>query len=236
MTPQDRMEIAADAMKQFSADGIETIQDYSPEDLARLATETEIKPDQYGRLIGIMIYIRKRHIERLSRPLAFEAAFPERCISTGEELKGGAKKYDKQFIAAKAGEKISRSAIDIKAKRLENSQLYLKVYQLLQLNLYVNYAVERMKVLDEAFEKATSPHVADRDKPQFMKLFLEETRKPENAKGLEVNFNVTNNDVSIVSVEDRMNTIAQAVNHATAGEIIDMLQSGKDLGKGTDDE
>jgi len=232
MTPAERLSMAASAMQEYNKVQLNSIDDYTPDDLARLASETEIEPKHYSKLIGVMIYIRKRHVEGLSRVDSFMEAFPERCVYSEEELSGKASEFQSSRTE-EMNEKghIAKSSISVKAKRLENSKMYIKVYQLLQMNLYINYAVERMKVLDEALDKSLSPHVSDRDKPAFMKLFLEETRKPENAKGLELNVNISNNDVSIVSVEDRMNTIAQAVNHATAGEIIDMLQHGKELGK-----
>jgi hypothetical protein len=229
MTPTERLDIAASAIKNYNNDNIEMIDDISSEDLARIAVDTEIKDSDYNKLIGIMVYIRKRLVEKLSRTKAFEASFPERCVHNGEATRGGATNFvaSKKGSALVAGDPISRSAIDLKAKRLESTKLYMKVYQLLKTNLYVAYAVERMKVLDEALEKSLSPHVSDRDKPAFMKLFLEETRKPEGAKGLEVSFNLTQNNVSIASVEDRMNSIAEQLKSSSAADIIDIVHQDR---------
>jgi len=225
MKPIDRLELATQAIKQYNQNQVETIEDFSVEDLAKLSADQNIKPEQMPKMIGIMIYIRQRLVNKLSRVKAFEIAFPERCVVN----------EDKSYIAdagkfsakGKPGEKLSISSIDIKAKRLENGHMYAAVYTLLQTNMYISYAVDRMKVLDEALTVALDPMTPLRDKDRYMKLFLEETRKPDNAKALEFNVNVQNNNISIASVEDRMNTIAQALNHATAAEVIDIVHKGR---------
>ena len=216
-TPQDRLEIASTAMKMYNPTQLESIEDFTPADLARIAADQDIKPEQMPRLIGIMIYIRKRLVEKMSRARAFEIAFPERCIITDSEV-------DSKFSTdRKPGDKCSNATISMKASRLEQSPMYLKVYNLLQANMYVMYAIERIKVTDEALHIALDPMTPIRDKDRYMKLFLDETRKPDNAKQLELNFNLQSNTVNIASVEDKMNTIAQALNHASAAEIIDII-------------
>jgi hypothetical protein len=220
MKPTDRLEATANAIKQFNQTALASIDDYSPDELAKIAADNDIKPEQMPRLIGIMIYMRNRLIEKKSRVKSFEIAFPERCVISG--ITPG-----NDFDAGKeVGEALSKSAIDIKAKRLESSKMYLQVYQLLQSNLYVSYAVDRIQVLDEALNVALDPMTPLRDKDRYMKLFLDETRKPEKAKEFEMNFNLQSNHINIASVEDKMNTIAQALNHATAAEVIEMVHQG----------
>ena len=221
MTPEERLTISAEALAQFNPDAIDAIDDMDAGDIAKISNDIGLKADQTPKLIGVMIYIRKRLVEKYGRVKAFENAFPERCIATVED---SASRFG---TTAELGERLHKSTIDVKAKRLESSKLYLHVYNLLQTNLYVAYAISRMQVLDEALSKSLDPLVSDRDKPQFMKIFLDETRKPENAKQLEFNLNIHNNDVSIVTVEDKMNTIAQALNHASAAEVIELVHSSK---------
>lgn len=213
MNPNERLTQAAILIKDQDTTGI--LDEMKAEELARLAVDTDIKEDDFPLLAGITVYIRKRISEKCSRPIAFEQAFPERCIYQGKE---GA------FASTlSVGDKLHKTTMDIKAKRLEASALYKKVYAILQTGLYVSYAVDRLRVLDEALKYVFDDHVADRDKAVYMKLFLEETRKPDNAKDLEINFNLTQNNVSIASVEDKMNSIAQALNHASAAEVIEMV-------------
>jgi hypothetical protein len=78
--PDERMIAVADAIKQYNPTAIESINDFSVDDLAKISAEQNMKPDDMPKLIGIMIYIRKRLIDRLSRVKSFEVAFPERCI------------------------------------------------------------------------------------------------------------------------------------------------------------
>ena len=226
-SPQDRLLVASAALKEYNPDHLEAIDDIDAAQLASISGDFGLKDEDYPRLIGIMIYIRKRLIEKMSRVASFKVAFPDRCIAVEE---GDDKKSSNGFaVNVKPGEPISDSTIVVKSKRLESSKLYVHVYQLLQTNLYISYALDRMKVLDEALTISLDEFTPLRDKDRYMKLFLDETRKPENAKGLEVNFNLQNNSVNLVTVEDKMNTIAQALNHATAGEIIDMIhQPGSD--------
>jgi len=222
MNPQDRLTVAAEALANYNPDNLDAIDDMSPEEIAKVSADFGLKDADYPKLIGTMIYIRKRLIEKLSRTKSFKAAFPERCVAVEHNQKLSV--YDS---VTPIGEELTATTIDVKAKRLENSQLYIHVYQLLQSNLYINYAIDRLKVLDEALEKSLDPMVADRDKPQYMKIFLEETRKPENAKGLEFNLNITNNEVNVLGVEEKLANIADKMENMTAGELVEIMYTGK---------
>lgn len=224
MTPQERLTVAANALTNYNPDNIDAIEDMEPEDLAKISSDFGLKDKDYPKLIGTMIYIRKRLIEKQGRVSSFKAAFPERSVATATEHQ-----LETFGCSVKIGEELHKSTIDIKAKRLENSQLYIHVYQLLQNNLYISYAIDRMKVLDEALDKSLDPMVADRDKPQYMKIFLEETRKPEGAKQLEFNMNITNNDVSVISIEEKMTAISTKIEGATAAEIIEMVHQPREI-------
>jgi len=222
MTPQERLTIAATALTEYNPEHISSIDDMTPEDLAKISSDFGLKETDYPKLIGTMIYIRKRLIEKKGRVYSFKAAFPERCIAVEHS-----RDTSQYATTAEPGEALTDTTVDIKAKRLENSQLYIHVYQLLQTNLYINYAIDRMKVLDEALDKCLDPMVADRDKAPYMKIFLDETRKPEGAKGLEFNLNITNNDVNVISVEEKMTSIANQMKDMNASQIIDMVHQEK---------
>ena len=125
------------------------------------------------------------------------------------------------------GEKLHRSTLKVKAQRLESSALYKKVFTILQTSLYVAYATDRLLILDEAFRLAMSEHTSDREKPQYMKLFLEETRKPAEAMKMELNMQVVNNNISVVDVESRMSDIAAKLDGADAKQIIDMVHNDR---------
>ena len=222
MNPQERLAIAATALAEYNPDHIDAIEDVSPEELAKISADFDLKVDKLPRLIGIMIYIRKRLVEKMGRVKSFQAAFPERCVATDNNavlVEYGA--------TAEVGEPLHNTTIDVKAKRLENSQLYIHVYQLLQSNLYINYAVDRMRVLDEALNISLDPLTSHRDKYNYMKIFLDETRKPENAKELEFNLNITNNDVSVISVEEKLTSIAATVKDMGAAQLVELLHQGK---------
>ena len=224
MTPHDRLEIAASAMKAVRPEQMEFLDGMDAADIARISESFDLKVDDTPKLIGVIIYIKCRLVERKGRIPSFKAAFPERCIATDDGTRSGRGSYK---TITKVGDQLPDATIEVKAKRLEQTRLYLHVYNLLQTNLYVAYAVERMRVLDEALDIALDERTPLRDKDRYMKIFLDETRKPDNAKQLEVNLNVQSNTVNVVSVEEKMNTIAQALNHASAGEVLDMIEKGK---------
>ncbi|RLA60973.1 MAG: hypothetical protein DRQ78_09055 [Epsilonproteobacteria bacterium] len=222
MNPQERLEIAAVALKDYENQrNLDAIEDFSAADIAKIGADFEVKPHNFPRLIGIMIYIRKRLTENKSRIAAFKDSFPERCVAVNDPHRPGV------YAGGMKGEPISDSAIAIKSKRLENSQLYIKAYQLLQSNLYISFAVQRFEVIQEALEKSLDPHVSDRDKAPYMKIFLDETRKPEGVKGPEFNLNITNNDVSVITIEEKLTGIAAQMKDMTAGDLVEIMHQGK---------
>jgi hypothetical protein len=182
-----------------------------PEELVDILSQTDIPPKDINKLAGTIVYIRKRFIEGLSRVESFKIAFPSRSIPSGET--------NVPFQAT--GSELSKTTIDIKAKRLENSSMYKKIVTLLQTSLYVSFAMQRIQVLDDILERL--PESSDRDFAALSKVFLDETRKPEGAKGMEVNVNVQNNDVNLVTVEKKLEAIADKMVGHTAEYVIEAL-------------
>ena len=192
--------------------------DIDPSEILQMSGDLDSK--DYAQIVGCTIYLRKRELEKKSRYEAFIAAFPHRTIATAVERSNFETDLDN-------GDPLSKSTINVKAKRLEATTLYKQIHALLSTSLYVAYAVDRLRVLDAVLDMSLDNGVSDRDRHNYMKLFLDETRKPDNAKGFELNLNVTSNSVNIASVEDKMNSIAQALSHASAGEVLDMIDKGK---------
>ena len=201
-------------------------EDIDPNEILQMSGDLNSK--DYTQVIGCVIYLRKRELEKKSRYEAFMAAFPHRAIASGVERSA----FETEL---KNGDPLSKSTIGVKAKRLETTTLYKQIHGLLSTSLYVAYAVDRLKVLDEVLDMSLDRGVSDRDRHNYMKLFLDETRKPETAKGFELNLNVTSNTVNIASVEDKMNQIAQAMNHASASQVLDMIDMGKLDGDNSED-
>ncbi len=87
--------------------------------------------------------------------------------------------------------------------------------------------MERMQVLDEALQLSLDQDVSHRDKAPFMKIFLEETRKPLEVKGMEVNMNF-GEETTLKSIEEKMSIINSKLDGKSAEEIIDVLAMDKD--------
>jgi len=211
MEPNERLQLTTTALAAKDPEGM-----LDQQEVAQLAADTKADPT---KLVGVMLYAKYRIAQKMSMTKAFELAFPERCIATDAD---GSVTFG---TTAKAGEKLHKSTIKVKCQRLEASPLYKKVFTLLQTSLYVTYAVDRLQILDEAFRLAMSEHTSDREKPQYMKLFLEETRKPVEAMKMELNMNVTNNHISVVDVENRMSDISKRLEGMDASKIIDMVHN-----------
>lgn len=192
-----------------------------PDELLQISNE--IGTTDYEKVAKTVTYVRKRFVHGLGRYESFMSAFPERCVVRNEEAVAYAgSKWG--GVSKGVGEPLSRSAIEIKAKRLENTKLYTAIVALLQTSLYVSYAIDRMKVLDKALEKVFDDDVSDRNRVEYMKVFLQETRKPESSKDIEVNVSVQNNDVSINRIEQSLGSIAKRLEGMGANDIIDIIE------------
>jgi hypothetical protein len=188
------------------------LDEVEPDELVDIMSQTDVNVKDMPKLAGTIVYIRKRFLEGMSRVKAFKVAFPLRSIPSGTT--------DTPYI--NTGSKLGKTTIDIKAKRLEQSKIYKKVVALLQTSLYVSFALERIEMLDEARTRVYDEDISHRDRVQYMKMFFEETRKPE-ANGMELNVNVQNNEVNLVSIEQKLGTIADRMVGSDADMIIEAL-------------
>ena len=198
------------AAQSISKAGI--ITDVEPEELVELMQHTDIPVKDMDKLASTVVYIRKRFIEKHSRYAAFKYAFPGRCIPDQEA----------NVPFPNTSGEVSRTAIEIKAKRLEQSQIYKKVVAHLQTNLYVSYAIQRFQVLDRILERCMSEDISNRDLAPLSKTFLDSTAKPEEAKGMEVNVNFGDTS-SLKTFEDKLSDISKKLEGKSAEEIIDVL-------------
>jgi hypothetical protein len=203
------LEMAANAVHKAGR-----LNEVEPEELVEIMLHAEIQPKDMDKLAGTVVYIRKRFIEKVSRYLAFKVAFPERCIPQ--------ENASNVPFPNTTGE-VSRTAIEIKAKRLEQSQIYKKVVALLQTNLYISYAMQRMAVLDKVLDRVMSDDISNRDLAPLAKTIIDATAKPEEAKGMEVNVNFGDGTTTLKSVEEKLSDISKKLEGKSAEEIIDVL-------------
>ena len=173
---------------------------------------------------GMIVYAKARLLERMGMVPSFRKAFPNRCVKR-QQPRGSIYETDKPM-----GEPLDKSTISVKAKRLEASKRYQAVMALIQAPLHIAYAVDRMAILEKAFEISMSEEVSPRDRHQYMKLFLEETRKPADVKGMELNVNLTQNNVSIRAVEEKLDSLASQFHKfgADAQQVIEAISYNND--------
>jgi hypothetical protein len=174
----------------------------SASEIVRLAETADLGPGKFDRVAGTIIYIRKRTFEKMSRAKAFRIAFPHRSVRD-ETGNFGFGRYQGD------SEDLSDVTLNVKAKRLESSKTYSKIFLLLQTSLNVAYGFERMMVLDKVLEVAMDDSVSHRDRHNYMKLFLDKTERPDEARGMEVNVNLTQNNISIKHMEDKLDHISR---------------------------
>jgi hypothetical protein len=211
---KSHIELAAQAVSKAGV-----LNEIEPDELVEIMQHAQIEPKDMDKLASTVVYIRKRFIEKNSRYAAFKVAFKDRCIPQEDT--------STPFPNTKPGE-VSRTTIEIKAKRLEQSQLYTKVVALLQTNLYISYAMDRMAVLDRVLSRVMSANISDRDLGSLSKTFLEETRKPDSAAGMEVNINFGEDEGTMKSIEEKLSDVAKLMSGKTADEIIDVLALPKE--------
>ena len=155
---------------------------------------------QIEKGVAAMAYIRLRDMEGYTRVDAFKKVFPDRWTPAD-----------------------SNKTVGARARRLESTDIYKKIILELQMNFYNMFAIERVAVVNESLRRAYSRDIGERYQFEYLKLFLESTKKPEDAKQFEVNVNVNQGGVSISDVEDQLNVIAKALEGKTQGEIVDAV-------------
>jgi len=195
------------------------IDEMEPDELVHITNEVQAK--DVKKVAQIISYIRKRDIEKFSRVDAFKHSFPERCSVT--EPDRGRFKERRDGTLVLIGDPLPNSTIDLKAKRLENSNIYRSIMVIMNTSVYAVYALERMMVLNKALDKINDENVSDRNRVEYMKVFLQETRKPEKAQELEVNVNLQQNNISIEHINSKLDDIAKQMVSCDAGSIIKLI-------------
>ena len=202
------------------------LNEVEPEELVEIIQHAQIEDKDLDKVPGVVVYIRKRFIEKNSRYAAFKVAFRERCIP----------QEDSNAPFPNTSGEVSRTAIEIKAKRLEQSQLYKRVVTLLQTNLYISYAMSRFQVLDKVLERCMSEEISNRDLAPLSKTFLDATAKPEGAKEFEVNINLGDGAETMKSIEEKLSDVAKLMKGKSANEIIDVLALPTEVSDGDSKE
>jgi len=189
------------------------IEDISPDEVLSISKQLDFK--NYKKIVQTFQYYIQRNIRGISRVEAFEIAFPERCVRRDDTDRG-------RFDSSTGSKDLAKITIDLKAKRIEQTKVYKAIYSLVNTSFYITYAVERMEVLNKAYNKIMNEKTSDRDRASFMKIFLEETRKNIDADVTpEVNINMNSQTVNIV--EQKMEDIAKRLQGLPASEVINIL-------------
>jgi len=211
---QDKIKVTIDALDKIGFD----YKDFDPNELYALSNRLGEKD-----IPKIMRYIMYMELtgSGVPRTKAFKMIFPERCIATKDGIE---KSKNGRFESERReGEELPTATINMKAKRLENTLLYKGIFALMSNSLFISYAFDRLKVLNRALSKSLSDDVADRDQVQYMKLFLEETRKSQESQAMEVNLNVSVGDTNINVFEQKLADISQKLSGLEASKVIDIL-------------
>jgi len=196
---EDKLKLASKLAKEISIPSIEE------EDIYELMNRHSFKTDiQVEKAMRAMAYIRLRDFEGYTRVDAFKKVYPDRW-EPGDTDK----------------------AIGARARRIEDTAIYKKIILEMQMNFYNIFAVERVHVVNEALKRAYDRNISEKYNFEYMKLFLESTRKPDEAKGLEVNVNIESGGISIADVEERLNLIANKLDGNNQGDIVDAILIGE---------
>lgn len=213
----DKLKVATDILNETGL-----VKEVEPDEVVQFANE--VGSNDFKKVAKIISYIRKRQIEKKSRIEAFKHAFPERCIATEPE-RGKFRKKDGS--TREVGEPLPNKTIEIKAKRIEDSRMYKAIMTLLHTSLYATFALDRLNVLSKALEKINDEKLKEHYRIEYMKIFLQETRKPEKAKDFEVNVNIQQNNISVAQIDKKLDEISEKLINVDAGSIIELLEKDK---------
>ena len=178
-------------------------------------------PDKIAHTYKLIHYIKLRENMRLGRIAAFMMAFPERSVYSGSNKAGFKAHEDK-----KIGDLLGYTTIESKAKYVEISKIYNVVKESLMIGTHLTFAFDRMRVLDKALDKIFDNDVNDRDKGVYMKLFLEETKKPESLKKIEHTYEMGDN---FKEYADKLDNIAGKLAGMDGADIIDAIVVGNQI-------
>ena len=181
------------------AEELNMINKINPEEIEELVHKFDIKDRDIERVIRTSVYIKARFIYKKSRVDAFKEAFPNRV--------------DKRM---------KRSTIETKAQRVEDYKEYKYLVSIMSSTNYIMYAFDRMRVLDFTLEKIFDEKTRERERVEYVKTFLQETRKDDDSKKMEVNIDLKQNNVSITQIEDKLNEISNKLEGVTANEILEI--------------
>jgi hypothetical protein len=203
-------------------------EDINIEEIMQFITSNDIsKKMDYEKYIKTYLYAYNRLVLKKSYVESFKIAFPERSVKTSNN---GRFKSEGEL-----GSPLSESSLLIKAKNLEKSTPYKSLIGILSTSLYVSFAVERFEVIEKAYKKSLDDSVSDRDRPAYMKIFLEETRK-EEGKGLSINVNSNNqvnnvNNPTIIDSNDimeRLGSMAKEIKNISSSDLKGLLAKTKE--------
>ena len=195
MDNQSKLEFAAKLHKEVNSPSVDE------EDIYKLLNNQAYKSEEQVRsAMNAMAYIRMRDFEGMTRVDAYKTVFPARWEQTD-----------------------TTKMIGARARRFETTENYRKMVVELQMNFYGIFAVERVHATSEALRRAYDPDTSEKYQFENLKLFLDTTMKPAEARGNEINVNIGNGAGSIADVEAQLNAIANKLDGKSQGEIIDAV-------------
>ena len=201
MTDEKKLEFAATLHKEVNHPSIEAEDIYNLMNNHKFNTKIQVE-----KAVKVMAYIRLRDFEQYTRADAYRKVYPDRWEKTD-----------------------TNKDVASRARRLETTDMYKKLIMELQMNFYSVFAVERIHVVNESLRRAFDTDISEKYNFEYMKLFLESTRKPDEAKQYEVNMNIKTDGVSIKDVEAKLDNIAAKLDGASQDDIIEAILLPKDL-------
>ena len=201
MDNKSKLELAAKLHKEINSPSVDE------EDIYKLLNNQAYKSEEHVRgAMNAMAYIRMRDFEGMTRVDAYKQVFPDRWEVT-DTIK----------------------MIGARARRFETTENYKRMIVELQMSFYGIFAVERVHVVNESLRRAFDSNVSEKYNFEYMKLFLESTRKPDEAKAYEVNMNIKTDGTSIKDVENKLDNIAAKLEGASQNDIIEAILLPKEV-------
>jgi len=197
MTDEERLRLASEITAKLSVDSVEADDIYNLMNHSSFNTKTGIE-----QAANAMAYIRLRDFEKYTRVNAYKKVFPKRWTPADSDDK-----------------------IRARAHRFETTKSYKILIAEMQMNFYGVFAVERVHVMNETLRRAYDPDTSEKYQFEYMKMFMEHTKKPEGMEHT-VDVNINTNGVSIKDVESKLDSIVDKLTGASQEDIMDAIILG----------
>lgn len=190
---EEKLKFAIETLKRNN------IEDIDPTELKDIGDRVLTNYKDLAKLAKILLYIKYRFALEYNRADAYRKTFNEQLSEIRDDKEANRR-----------------------AKLLENSALFNKIYRLFGISAYVAFAFERIEVLREAYRISMDNTVNIRERSKYMDIFLKYTDKPEEGKVIEDTSRVNESNEEIKEMKKMLKKVANKLDGVSAEGLLSL--------------